>query len=134
MRHPDWLARLNELVESVADHQMAIGDFDCGIFSARGVDRMTGSNWEEDLRALYSSPRSALEWLDNAGGMEAAVTARLGKPQKWWRAQRGDVCLLPGEGERHVLGLCMGETIAALGLDGVRYVPLDAAIAIWKVG
>lgn len=133
-RRDDWLERLIALTESIGSQPITLGVFDCALFAARGVDLQTGTTWESELRALYDDPRSAARFLAAEGGLRAAVTRRLGESRPWWKAHRGDVCLLPGEDEREVLGLCMGETIAALTPVGVRFVPLDAAITTWKVG
>lgn len=132
MRRADWLARLYRVVEAGAAVPFAFGSQDCGRFAARCVDAITGSDWERELAGQYVDERTAIRFLARAGGISAAVTERLGPPIAVLEAGRGDVCLLPGE-DGPGLGVCLGATVAALRPEGVRYVPLSAALQAWRV-
>lgn len=132
MRRPDWVERLHRTVEAGAAVPFEFGSQDCGRFAARCIDAMTGSTWADELTRQYTNERTARRFLKRAGGIEAAVTARLGPPVAVLEATRGDVCLLPGEGGPG-LGVCLGATVAVMRPEGVRYAPLSAALKAWHV-
>jgi len=132
MRHADWIDRLYRTVEAWTAAPFEYGRQDCGLFAARCVDAITGSTWEADLAAAYQDERTAKRFLAASGGIEAAVTARLGPPIARLEAGRGDVCLVPGEGGPG-LGVCLGGTVAVMRPEGVRYVRLDSVTRAWRV-
>lgn len=133
MRIEGWVKALYETVESAAGRPFAFGLDDCGLCVASVIDAIVlDSHWVDDLKANYSDEASALRFVAAEGGMEAAVTRRLGEPVPPLCARRGDVCLLPGEG-MPALGICMGETVAAMRPEGIRYVSLGEALKAWRV-
>ena len=133
MRRHDWVERLDAVIEETRSAEFEYGVIDCALFSARCVDAMTDSNWADELRAEYSSEVSALKFMTREGGMEAAVTKRLGEPKRWVYARRGDVCGMPtpiGIG----LGICVGHRVAMITQkDGIAFLPLDTAQMAWSV-
>ena len=132
MRRPDWVERLHMIVEAGAAVPFTFGSHDCGRFAARCIDAMTGSDREAELARQYANERTAARFLRREGGIEAAVTARLGDPITVLEAGRGDVCLIPGE-DGPGLGVCVGATVAVLRPEGIRYAPLSAALKAWRV-
>lgn len=131
MRHQAWLARLRETVDSYRAEPFSWGRHNCGLFAARCVDACTGSSWAAEFE--FSSPREALQFVKDEGGIEAAVTARLGEPFHNYFARRGDVCLVDvvdGDG----LGVCYGPEILVPSDDGLESYPLRRARKHWRVG
>lgn len=131
MRYPDWTDRLFAAVAERERAPFAWGRNDCVLFAAACVDAMTDSDWVAALSRLYHDEATGRAYVASSGGIEAAVTARLGEPVAGI-PRRGDVCLLR-EGSGAWLGVGMGTTIAAPGPDGVIYLPLRAAVKHWRV-
>lgn len=129
----DWVEQLHGCLDRHAVAEFEYGTADCGLFAARCVDAITGSAWEQDLAAHYQTEFGAARFVVEAGGIEAAVTARLGEPIAPLQAMRGDVVLLPGE-DGPCLGVSLGETVAAMRPEGVRYVPAPLVLKAWAVG
>lgn len=133
MRRSDWTVRLIETVEAAASRPFEYGEADCGLFAARCIDAICeNSARASELAALYQDERSALRFVAEEGGVEAAVTKRLGQPIPASFASRGDVCLMPGVGFE-ALGICVGSRVAAMSQDGMRYAPLADVIKAWRV-
>jgi hypothetical protein len=130
----DWLRRLRSEIESAESRSFAWGDHDCCLFAARCVDAMTGSSLEAQWRSEYHDHRSALRLLHDEGGLESAVTRRLGPPIRWVNAQRGDLCLMETPDGIGSLGVCVGAQVACVAADnGVQYLPTNQAIACWSI-
>ena len=129
MRRPDWVARL---WQTVREHERTPfgygpGRHWCGLFAARCVDAVTGSSWAAEFDGL--TRRQAAEILLRQGGIEGAVSLRLGPAVEGRTATRGDVCLV---GPRR-LGVCAGSSVWVLTHDRVEARPLSIVRKHWKV-
>jgi len=134
MRREDWLTRLWEQVAAAESRAFEWGEHDCCLFAARCVDAMTDSAIAAELQAEYRDKPSALRFIARHGSLEAAVTARMGEPVRWWKAKRGDLCLMPTPDGLGSLGVCLGPTVACVHeTQGVQYPPVDRATACWGV-
>jgi len=85
-----------------------------------------------ELRAQFTDEASARAFVELAGGMEAAVTSRLGPPVAWPRAMRGDIGLMPTQ-DGPGLGVCVGDTMAMMSPAGIAYLKIDKALKVWRV-
>jgi hypothetical protein len=129
-----WLSDLRSEIESAETRAFAWGDHDCCLFAARCVDAMTGSTMETAWRAEYHDESSAMALLETEGGLQAAVTNRLGSPIRWTHAQRGDLCLMPSPDGMGSLGVCVGAQVVCVAIDrGIHYLPMTSAIACWSI-
>jgi hypothetical protein len=133
MKRTDWLAQLLQQIEAANKRTFAWGDHDCCLFAARCVDAMRGSEFAEELRLAYSDQASALAFVSSEGGLEAALTARFGESFPWWKAHRGDLCLVNTPDGIGSVGICMGPTIACVSeTKGLTYVKIDKAARCWE--
>lgn len=131
MRYVDWVARLRETVDAYRAEPFSWGRHNCGLFSARCVDAITGSDWAKEFQ--FDSPAAALRFVKESGGIEAAVTARLGEPVPNRCARRGDVCLVDVE-DGDGLGVCYGADVLVASDDGLESYALARVRKHWRVG
>ncbi len=129
MRRPDWLARL---WRTVREHERTPfgygpGQHWCGLFAARCVDAVIDSNWAVEFDGL--TRREAARILLTQGGIEGAVSRRLGPAVDGRATSRGDVCLV---GPRR-LGVSAGTSVWVLTHDRVEARPLSIVRKHWKV-
>ena len=144
-RRQDWPERLAAWVEAVRARPFAWGTWDCAAAAADAVFWLTDSNPLAGL--VWADVRGALRQLEVDGGLQAAVTARLGEPIAAAYAQRGDVVLTgrvwPGNGEiedeahihlRTALCVCIGDRCVGPTRAGLGFLPMSEATLAWKVG
>ena len=131
-RLPDWLDRLNAVVESCADRRFEWGAFDCAHFVAQCVDAMCS---DSGARAclLYQDERAALKWIKEGGGIKAIATSFLGDPVPWGLVRRGDVMLMDNCG-RNALGICLGSHVVLPAPRGLSYLRAADGLCGWRVG
>ena len=108
------------------------GENDCCTFAARCVDAMTGSDWLKDLQKYYWDRRSAHAYIADEGGIEPAVTKRIGPPVAPMLARRGDVCLIE-TGTGFGLAVCMGDKAVIPETDGLGSVPMSDVVKAWRI-
>lgn len=131
MRHQDWLARLRETVDAYRTQPFSWGRHNCGLFVARCVDAVTGSDWATEFQ--FATAREAMQFVRDSGGIEAAVTARLREPIANRCARRADACLVDvvdGDG----LGICYGHEVLVASDDGLESYALARVRKHWRVG
>jgi hypothetical protein len=138
-RVQDWPEQLAAWVEENRARPFAWGEWDCAIAANDCVKRITGLDLIGDL--AWHGMRAALRQLEAAGGLEAAITARLGAPIAAPFAQRGDVVLLditrvpPEHAGIGAVGVCLGEVVCAPSIAGLVFIPMSSgAVCAWKVG
>jgi hypothetical protein len=132
-RLPDWPERLAALVEARRHAPFAWGSNDCLLFAADAVLACTGVDPAAAWRGRYGSEaegevlmggtpwyRWVLDWQDARGAWAC--------PPAY--AQRGDTALIE-MGNDHLLGVVLGDQVAAPTLAGLGFVPLAAARRIW---
>lgn len=133
LRAPDWPSRLAAHFDSRARQPFAWGSHDCCTFAADGVLAMTGADHLHDLRGAYDTEMGAARILARLGGMEQAVSARLGPPlHNVALAQRGDLVLVDAEAGR-ALAICAGALAIAPGVAGLQRVPIAGWRMAWRV-
>jgi len=134
MRAWNWLERLNATIEAASNEAFDYGSANCALFAADCVDAvLEDSHRGDELRAMFSTAREAVKVLRDVGGIEAAVTERLGPPVAWPRLCRGDIALVE-TAEGPGLGVCLGHVIACRGAGAeLAYVPLHYASKGWRV-
>ena len=131
-RVPDWPLRLNAAIEAARNRPFVWGEHDCCLWAAYCVRLLTGVDHAAVWRGYYTDARGGLKLLAKSGGVEALATAALGAPIAAKQAQRGDVVLVKA-GRRTALGVCVGPTVAAPGVDGLLFVPMSQWIKAWRV-
>lgn len=132
-RHWDWVARLNEAIDAASRRPFDYATENCGLFAAQCIDAICeDSHRAEELREHMGSVEAAARFLNDAGGIEAAVTARLGEPVPWGHAMRGDVCLMPTQ-DGPGLGVCVGDMVAMMSPAGIAHVRIDKALRTWRI-
>ncbi len=125
MRRDDWHARLWAEIERrrALPFQWGAseGAQDCCTFAAAIVDALTDSQHVAALLTHYHDEPSALDYIDDAGGIDAAISTFLGEPASLNFAQRGDVIGLVGDIQ---VGVCIGHKVIAAGADGLIELPM----------
>jgi hypothetical protein len=129
-RKHDWLVQLRGVITLYRRQEFVYGHHDCALFLARSVDAMTGSAFAAELTPLYSDARGAVRFLKAEGGLEAAITRRLGSPVYGPALRRGDGAFI----DRHSVGVCVGMHVLVLTDSGLRPCELRTAVKHWRVG
>lgn len=131
-RLPDWPQRLADFIEARRERAFCWAESDCCLFVCDAVECMTGTDPASRWRGLYGSEKGARRLIRDNGGVAGLATLAFGPPVPAALAGRGDVVLIDspnGEG----LALCIGNSIAAQGQDGITFLPLSQAKAAWKI-
>lgn len=127
----DWPARLWREIERWQAVPFGWGHNDCCLFAARVTDAICGSRHAARLAEHYDDEASALQYIKASGGIGPAVSQYIGEPEQK-RPSRGDVVLFDGP-HGDTLGVCVGAEIAAMGPDGVVYLPKSVVKMTWSV-
>lgn len=132
-RLADWPDRLAAHIEEWRHKKFEWGKADCALFCLYAEKAMCGSSRFDDFIGKYRSAAGSAKALLKIGGgdLAASVGARLSDIEVF-KAQRGDVALIDTP-EGDALSLIIGSKIAAMGKDGLIFLPLDAAKRAWKV-
>ncbi len=129
----DWPDRLQAHIEEWRHKKFEWGKADCALFCLYAEKAICGSSRFDDFIGQYRSAAGSAKALLKIGGgdLAASVGARL-REIKPSEAQRGDVALIDTPlGD--ALSLVIGDKVAAMGKDGLIFLPLDAAKQAWKV-
>jgi hypothetical protein len=91
-----WPMILSQMLREQKDQPFVWGTNDCLIFPANVVNALTGFDPAEGLRGTYDGALGAQNIVDEAGGIEALITARLGIPgtRDILTGNRGDVVIM----------------------------------------
>jgi len=129
----DWPDRLQAHIEEWRHKKFEWGKSDCGHFCLYAEKAMCGASRFDDWIGQYSSQNGFARFLVKmgVGDLAASVGARLREinPSK---AQRGDVALIDTPAG-DALSLVIGDKVAAMGKDGLVFLPLISAKKAWKV-
>lgn len=128
----EWYAALDAHVRARGERPFAWGSNDCCTFAADWVQTVRGNDPMQGLRGLNTA-LNALRTINALGGLQNAVTDRMGACIAGPLAQVGDVALVRHGAGRLSMGLCLGAHIAAPGLAGLLLLPIDQAEAAWRV-
>ena len=129
MKTDGWEKRLNEFLDSVGPFEW--GSNDCCMFAVKAVEVMTGKDHGKPYRG-YKTALGAHKRLEKHGGVEGIATIELGEPKSVLFAKRGDV-LSVLSGENLLLGICLGDKIAAVSENGLIFLPMECAQNAWSV-
>jgi len=132
-RLADWPARLQDHIEEWRHKKFEWGKADCALFCLYAEKAMCGSSRFDDFIGKYRSAAGSVKALlkIGAGDLAASVGARLDEISPI-KAQRGDVALIDTP-DGDALSLVVGDKVAAMGKDGLVFLPLSAAKQAWKV-
>lgn len=130
VRHPDWPTRLAQFVAAARTQPFAWGAHDCATFAADWIELCTG---KRVFDPPYTDAMTAARYIEERGGMLAAVAAALGEPMpNPMAASRGDVALAVID-ERECLSVVLGEHVAGPSADGLVMVSRALMRAAWRV-
>ena len=116
----------------------AWGRNDCATFACDIAEAVCGVDFADPLRGRYKTRRGAARVLKGfaGGGLDVAaekIAVQHGRPEVApSMARRGDLVLIDTD-LGLALGVCVGESIASAGPDGVALMPLSAARRAWRV-
>ncbi|WP_369662148.1 hypothetical protein [Variovorax sp. V15] len=115
------------------------GTNDCCTHAAAAVEAITGANpmaalepYGTEAGPRRQALRRLLRKLDNAGGLQALVTAHMGEPIQPVMATVGDVVLVRNEG-RELLTVCNGVNAMGPGRDGMVALSMQDALVAWRI-
>lgn len=142
VRRTDWPTLLFDAVEAARGQKFSWGSNDCCLFACDCILAMTGVDPAAWFRGRYTTRRGAIRCLKTfADGGIAATIERIAVDCRApeilpSQAQRGDVLLVSAPEcppELLAMGVCVGAHIAAMGRDGVNFVPLARGLRAWRV-
>ncbi|GAB5432174.1 MAG: hypothetical protein EpisKO_15440 [Epibacterium sp.] len=124
---------LNEYLAQAHSKPFQYGTFDCALFAAGWVQRVTGKDLT--LGVEYSTLREGREKLHSQGFSDhVAATASQLSEVPVALAKIGDVVAVPAGPRRYGLGIVTGERVAVLTRWlGVGFVPLTDAVRAFRV-
>jgi hypothetical protein len=137
LRLPNWSHQLDRLCQQRLHMPFAWGPNDCAAFAADAVLAMRGHDSLHGLRLPRTSARAAGRAKGAIGGFHAALRRAGLQEVAPALAQRGDLVLLhqPAHGRRmrSLLAVCMGAWAVAPSTHGLASVPMNQAVAAWRV-
>lgn len=136
-RFSDWPERLDAALERARKTEFHWGEHDCCLFAADVVQAMTGHDPAAGFRGKYSDEAGAAALIAAHGSLKGLVRSVLGDPVHPSRARRGDIVLGPvptAGGTQAGIGVCVGRQWAVPLPTGLRFLPLAAAAAAWRIG
>lgn len=123
----NWRSRLSAYVGGCLHLPFSWGEHDCVLFAAGGVEAMTGIDLAEGFRGHYATSIGAKRALRNAGHKELDHLVAAHFPEvPPALASEGDIAVL-WNADRQMLGLIVGEMIAAPGQMKLEFVPRSDA-------
>lgn len=131
-RLTDWETRLTALVAERLQMPFAWGAHDCVLFAADCIQAVTGVDPVADLRGQWHDQSSAVRSIARLGGLQTAVTQRMGLPVGALYAQRGDLVLHCRDGTE-ALAVCLGEHLAGPSESGLLFFGLENGVKAWRV-
>ena len=128
MRFCDWPERMSEEIAR-HDRPFSWGKNDCCTFAADVVEAVCGVDHMALFRGQYGCPRSAALLLRKQGfnSLFDYMKSAFGDPVKPAQARRGDVVFEYGGLAGSRLGICVGQSSAFVGTDGIVYSPTIGA-------
>lgn len=143
-RRHDWPEQLAAHLHAARLEKFGWGWFDCCIFPADGVLRMTDTDIAADLRGYTDGPGALRALKRFAGGTLPQAMERIAANHKLIRVrtndmQRGDLAMVNAEDFAAdpafggILALCMGPMIAIASEQGLVYIPKAAVRVAWHI-
>lgn len=131
-RREDWTARLNAVIESAREKLFKWGQHDCCLFVADCIQEMTDEDVAAEVRGRYTTEGGANRLLRRLGGIEVFVDT-IFNASPAVAARRGDVVLLDVQGSPLGIIDLSGRRVAAVGPNGLQFLPLILVKKAWKV-
>lgn len=132
MRKQGWEVILQQYIDTQRDMPFAWGVNDCVLFSANAANAIL----EEDLQPQIDSYGDYDEDMGKALILEcngiAGIFDRHFKRKPIKTANRGDIVLVKYEGNK-VAGICNGRNVICKTHTGIKFIPIDLALAAWSV-
>ena len=132
-RFPDWDQRLARFIESRRRRHFSWGKHDCCMFAADAAKVITGKDLAAEFRGRYRTALGAKRKINAYGGLREVLTAVLGEPKSILAASRGDLVLIPADGFRESVGVCIGGRSIFAGEQGVVIRDNEAHWPAWTV-
>ena len=133
VRRSDWRSRLSACIQGALEKPFEWGSHDCAIFAADAILAMTDVDLAAGFRGHYSTEIGGARRLRSAGHSDQLQLAASLLPEiDPAFATDGDVCAFDTSGWS-VLGLFVGDLIAAPGIDGLKFVPRTDAMRAFHV-
>ena len=129
MKTDGWEKRLYKFLDTVGPFEW--GTNDCCMFAVAAVEVMTGTDHGKPYRG-YKTALGARRRLEKFGGVEGIATIELGAPKPVLYAKRGDIVSVMS-GENLLLGICLGDKIAAVSESGLLFLPFETVQKAWSV-
>jgi hypothetical protein len=135
MRLVDWRARLDAAIAAHRKMPFRWGggstSHDCCTFVASCVDAMTGGDVLERLQRCYFNRGTAFRFIEDSGGLEAAMAGFLGQVLRT-RPVDGNPVLV-GAGTNLMAGIYSRGLILVASSCGLLELPIVEAIAHWEI-
>lgn len=132
-RLSDWSDRLIQHIEDWRHKKFEWGKSDCALFCLYAEKAMCGASRFDDFLGQYSSAKGSLKALCQYGQRNLSDTVSDRLPEvDLLKAQRGDIALVDTP-TGDALSLVIGNKLAAMGENGLVFLPLNAAKKTWRV-
>jgi hypothetical protein len=132
MRRHDWSSKLYEYISDNAGREFSWGENDCCLFVARAVDVICDTKHAVSLASRYHDEATAQAYIEQSGGIIAAVNTFIGPHKTEGRPMRGDVVVFEGK-YGHTLGICIGSNVVSVSALGVVYIPRAEILCHWNI-
>jgi len=137
-RLEDWPERLRRYLETHAERPFDWAAWNCCHFAADWVQEATGVDLLGRCRAECTGLLTAMRILQRKGGVGgffARACHRYGFSQVHrYYAARGDLVLFKAEEGAAAIGLCCGQSFAAVGPSGIEYRDMREATHAFRIG
>ena len=132
-RLADWPDRLDRHIEEWRKKPFIWGRSDCALFCLYAEKSICGKSRFEDYLGIYESAKGSIRALTKLGrgSLADSVADRLPEIDVD-QAGRGDVGLIDTP-EGDALSLVVGDKVAAMGKDGLVFLPREAMKRAWRV-
>lgn len=132
-RLQNWRSRLHTYLASNAKRVFEPGQWDCSLFSAGGVEAITGTDPAAAYRGQYTTVAEGIALLQANGFQDHVAFVEANYEEKpVFAADVGDLATVEQQGEVGV-GIVVGPEIAVITLRGLGLVPLSTAKRVFKV-
>jgi hypothetical protein len=131
-RFEAWPEILDAEIRACLTRPFSWGEHDCALMAADIVKAMTGEDLMADLRGKYTNATGARRVIHKLGGLDVAVTERLGNAISVPFAQRGDV-VLAELALGPTIGVCLGTMSAFPGYEGAQFVNTALCEKAWAI-
>jgi len=138
LRREDWPDTLRRFLAARADRPFDWATNTCCHLAADWVYHMSGVAPARAFFAQSTSLLTAQRLLKKKGGVAGLVT-RIAHKHHWPQvpptyARRGDLVLFKDTAGLCAIGICTGETFAAVGPGGLTYRPMTQATHAFQIG